>query len=37
MASAATEIGEQDEIERLSIFLRQLNPEWDSHGGGQLR
>ena len=28
LLSAATEIGEQDEIERLSIFLRQLDPEW---------
>jgi len=37
LLSAATEIGEQDEIERLSIFLRQLDPEWDSHGGGQQR
>lgn len=29
LLSAAIEIGEQDEIERLSIFLRQLDPEWD--------
>lgn len=28
LRAAAVEIGEADEIERLSIFLRQLDPEW---------
>jgi len=28
LLGAATEIGEEDEIERLSIFLRQLDPDW---------
>lgn len=29
LARAAAEIGEHDEVERMSTFLRQLDPAWD--------
>ena len=32
LLESAREIGERDEVERMDLFLHQLDPDWDRHG-----
>ena len=34
LRAKAEAIGEQDEVDRLALFLRQLEPDWDRRSGG---
>lgn len=36
LGRAAAAIGEQDEVDRIAQFIRQLDPDWDESGGDDL-